>query len=98
MSRFANAFPLQEHTGRVFRLQFDEFQIVSSSHDDTILVWDFLNFQPTSTTVNQQQQQHVQNANGIAMPAGDVSDVDDAAADDHPAAAIHVGDGVDDDD
>ncbi|CAH2267687.1 jg1317 [Pararge aegeria aegeria] len=33
-----------EHTGRVFRLQFDEFQIVSSSHDDTILVWDFLNY------------------------------------------------------
>lgn len=34
---------LVEHTGRVFRLQFDEFQIVSSSHDDTILIWDFLN-------------------------------------------------------
>ncbi|PIK36841.1 F-box/WD repeat-containing protein 11 [Apostichopus japonicus] len=33
---------LMEHTGRVFRLQFDEFQIVSSSHDDTILIWDFL--------------------------------------------------------
>ena len=35
--------PFQEHSGRVFRLQFDEFQIVSSSHDDTILIWDFLN-------------------------------------------------------
>lgn len=35
-------FP-QEHSGRVFRLQFDEFQIISSSHDDTILIWDFLN-------------------------------------------------------
>lgn len=34
---------LVEHSGRVFRLQFDEFQIVSSSHDDTILIWDFLN-------------------------------------------------------
>lgn len=33
---------LVEHTGRVFRLQFDDFQIVSSSHDDTILIWDFL--------------------------------------------------------
>lgn len=33
---------LNQHTGRVFRLQFDEFQIVSSSHDDTILIWDFL--------------------------------------------------------
>ena len=33
----------QEHSGRVFRLQFDEFQIVSSSHDDSVLVWDFLN-------------------------------------------------------
>lgn len=37
---------MQEHTGRVFRLQFDEFQIVSSSHDDTILIWDFLNYTP----------------------------------------------------
>ena len=35
-------FLLKEHKGRVFRLQFDDFQIVSSSHDDTILVWDFL--------------------------------------------------------
>ena len=34
---------LAEHTGRVFRLQFDEFQIVSSSHDDTILCFNFLN-------------------------------------------------------
>ncbi|VDO26565.1 unnamed protein product [Haemonchus placei] len=33
---------LVQHTGRVFRLQFDDFQIVSSSHDDTILIWDFL--------------------------------------------------------
>lgn len=38
-------FSHQEHTGRVFRLQFDEFQIVSSSHDDSILIWDFLNVQ-----------------------------------------------------
>lgn len=30
----------------MFRLQFDEFQIVSSSHDDTILIWDFLNYTP----------------------------------------------------
>lgn len=36
-------FSSQEHSGRVFRLQFDEFQIISSSHDDTILIWDFLN-------------------------------------------------------
>ena len=35
----------QEHTGRVFRLQFDDFQIISSSHDDTILIWDFLDGQ-----------------------------------------------------
>lgn len=38
----------QEHTGRVFRLQFDEFQIISSSHDDTILIWDFLDGQQDS--------------------------------------------------
>lgn len=41
-------FILKEHTGRVFRLQFDEFQIVSSSHDDTILIWDFLNYSQES--------------------------------------------------
>ena len=27
-------------------MQFDEFQIVSSSHDDTIIIWDFLNTGP----------------------------------------------------
>jgi len=44
---------LTEHTGRVFRLQFDEFQIISSSHDDTILCFNFL--QPesiNSTSIN----------------------------------------------
>lgn len=40
---------LQEHSGRVFRLQFDEFQIISSSHDDTILIWDFLNVPSNAT-------------------------------------------------
>lgn len=43
-------FVRQEHTGRVFRLQFDEFQIVSSSHDDTILIWDFLNYNDTNNS------------------------------------------------
>lgn len=37
---------LVEHTGRVFRLQFDQFQIVSSSHDDTIVIFDFLDSEP----------------------------------------------------
>jgi len=41
---------LIEHSGRVFRLQFDEFQIVSSSHDDTILIWDFLNLSPPESS------------------------------------------------
>lgn len=40
----------QEHSGRVFRLQFDEFQIISSSHDDTILIWDFLNVSTNGQT------------------------------------------------
>ncbi len=44
---------LTEHTGRVFRLQFDEFQIVSSSHDDTILCFNFL--QPESSNLSIQQ-------------------------------------------
>lgn len=48
VSTVFTTFPstLQEHNGRVFRLQFDDFQIVSSSHDDTILMWDFLNYTP----------------------------------------------------
>ncbi|XP_016118897.1 F-box/WD repeat-containing protein 11-like, partial [Sinocyclocheilus grahami] len=41
---------LVEHSGRVFRLQFDEFQIISSSHDDTILIWDFLNVSTNGQT------------------------------------------------
>ena len=38
----------------MFRLQFDEFQIVSSSHDDTILCFNFL--EPDSSTALSQQQ------------------------------------------
>ena len=30
----------------MFRLQFDDFQIISSSHDDSILIWDFLDPKP----------------------------------------------------
>uniref|UniRef100_A0A2K5YVC7 F-box domain-containing protein n=1 Tax=Mandrillus leucophaeus TaxID=9568 RepID=A0A2K5YVC7_MANLE len=39
---------LVEHSGRVFQLQFDEFQIISSSHNDTILIWDSLNVPPSA--------------------------------------------------
>jgi hypothetical protein len=46
---------LTEHTGRVFRLQFDEFQIVSSSHDDTILCFNFLHPESPSLALQQQQ-------------------------------------------
>lgn len=53
---------LEQHTGRVFRLQFDEFQIVSSSHDDTILIWNFLN-------VNQPQDNNVVNGAWPALAA-----------------------------
>lgn len=53
---FASFFSKQEHTGRVFRLQFDEFQIVSSSHDDTILIWDFLNYTPPDRTVTESRR------------------------------------------
>ncbi|KAG2455651.1 FBW1B protein, partial [Polypterus senegalus] len=45
----------QEHSGRVFRLQFDEFQIISSSHDDTILIWDFLNVSPNIASNGQNE-------------------------------------------
>jgi hypothetical protein len=44
---------LTEHTGRVFRLQFDEFQIVSSSHDDTILCFNFLQSELPNLSIQQ---------------------------------------------
>ncbi|VIP00073.1 conserved hypothetical protein, partial [Brugia malayi] len=57
-----------EHTGRVFRLQFDEFQIVSSSHDDTILTWDFLEPQPETHVLNGTLQQ---TSGPAAVPSAD---------------------------
>ena len=47
----------QEHTRRVFRLQFDDFQIVSSSHDDTILIWDFLSAEAGSDVFGQNKME-----------------------------------------
>ena len=35
-------FLSQEHLEGVYSLQFDDFQIVSGSLDDRILIWDFL--------------------------------------------------------
>jgi WD40 repeat protein len=32
---------LQGHVNRVFRVQFDSLRIVSSSQDDTMIIWDF---------------------------------------------------------
>ena len=32
----------QEHLDLLLSLQFDDFQMVSGSLDDTILIWDFL--------------------------------------------------------
>ena len=52
---------LTEHTGRVFRLQFDEFQIVSSSHDDTILCFNFL--QTDSSDFNSVNSSPILNVN-----------------------------------
>ena len=70
----------QQHSGRVFRLQFDEFQIVSSSHDDTILIWDFLNTGVDANNMvvddgqanlnnNMVQQQNVPGADHGGLPA-----------------------------
>lgn len=44
---------IQEHTGRVFSLQFDNFQIVSGSHDDTILIWDFSHPKPEERDIGE---------------------------------------------
>ena len=32
---------LTAHSNRVFRVQFDALRIISSSQDDTIIIWDF---------------------------------------------------------
>ena len=62
---------LKEHTGRVFRLQFDDFQIVSSSHDDTIIIWDFLSEQAIKsddqTTTNSSLQRSSSTTNGSSQ-------------------------------
>ncbi|KII65815.1 F-box/WD repeat-containing protein 11 [Thelohanellus kitauei] len=34
--------PLTHHTDRVLRIQADQLKFVSSSHDDTIIIWNFL--------------------------------------------------------
>ncbi|VEL13570.1 unnamed protein product [Protopolystoma xenopodis] len=57
---------LQQHTGRVFRLQFDDFQIVSSSHDDNILIWDFV--RPTTS----QEERDDGFDDGLSMQPGPV--------------------------
>lgn len=59
----------QQHTGRVFRLQFDEFQIVSSSHDDTILIWDFLNYDEAEASSSNHTNTNNNNAVPLAMHA-----------------------------
>ena len=62
---------LQEHSGRVFRLQFDDFQIISSSHDDTILVWDFLDpVPPGPMEIEQAQQATPDTPQGTQLPLG----------------------------
>lgn len=61
----------QEHSGRVFRLQFDDFQIISSSHDDTILVWDFLDpVPPGPMEIEQPQQATPDTPQGTQEPIG----------------------------
>lgn len=37
----SNIVILYGHTSRVFRVQFDDTRIISSSQDDTLRVWDF---------------------------------------------------------
>ena len=37
---------LQEHTGYVYGLQFDAVQVISGSHDGTLLTYDFLDPTP----------------------------------------------------
>ena len=41
---YVNFVSLQGHTVRVIRFHFDEFQIVSCSLDDNILIWDFSSY------------------------------------------------------
>lgn len=41
-------------------MQFDEFQIVSSSHDDTIIIWNYLNSTPAN---RYSERENVEEAN-----------------------------------
>ena len=50
----------------MFRLQFDEFQIVSSSHDDSILIWDFLNYTPPSAGAGQEMDAETSEEGAVA--------------------------------
>jgi len=73
----------------VFRLQFDEFQIVTSSHDDTILIWDFLNFNAPcdfATSGGTGNQSIETTNNSVTNGAGE-----------NPAAPLQVGVDIDDD-
>ena len=37
----AQLHSLTAHSNRVFRVQFDALRIISSSQDDTMIIWDF---------------------------------------------------------
>ena len=52
----------------MFRLQFDDFQIVSSSHDDTILIWDFLDLPPNSMETDSDQSDRTATAAATSQP------------------------------
>lgn len=87
-------------------MQFDEFQIVSSSHDDTILIWDFLNTDPdvpNMAIADNQQFDDQQNLPGPMQQEPPQDQEDDAHmenddVDDHPMPVAGPANDDEDDD
>lgn len=85
---------LTEHTGRVFRLQFDDFQIISSSHDDTILCFNFLQTESNnSDSVNSTPILGLEQTQINSFPAAAAANFNDHEADEmvEPASPINSG-------
>lgn len=58
---------LVEHSRHVFWLQLDELQTISSSHDNTILIWDFLNMPPSAQNETCSPPEHTLTSPGNSL-------------------------------
>ena len=78
---------LNEHKDRVFHVEFDQFQVVSSSYDDTILCFNFLPCQSPDFALTDssyrldaiQTQTHSSIASSVTTKPTNNQNVDDAS-------------------